>query len=333
MQFTKLFSSILDSTIWQESLETKVVWVTMLAMSDKQGEVMSSIPGLAKRSGVTIAECEQALQCLLSPDPYSRTKDFEGRRIESIDGGWQLLNHSKYRALLSAEERREYNRRKQAQYRENKKKSNVKECQTLSNNVNDMSITVNHNKQSVHITEAEAEAEANKKSEREHKNVTSRDVTNDAEAKSHSLSQSISQDPIDDYADNVRTPDRDKLKTTIVNIQALDPNWKRPLSYTEQISIQQNLSIWYGITDEDWQCLNHYFATKNDKSDYWRPKTRSQLLENISDVLSHLDGWKASEGKRTLATANLQTVSQAQIEANRERIKKIREKALTHDNN
>ena len=35
-QFTKLFSSILDSTVWQESKETKLVWVTMLAMCDRQ---------------------------------------------------------------------------------------------------------------------------------------------------------------------------------------------------------------------------------------------------------------------------------------------------------
>jgi hypothetical protein len=148
MQFTKLFNSILDSTIWQEPLETKVTWITMLAMADRNGEVHASIPGLAKRAGVTIPQCEAALACLASPDPYSRTKDNEGRRIEAIDGGWTLLNHGKYRALLSKEERREYNRRKQAEYRARRK------------NVNDMSITVNHSEQNAHSTEAEAEAEA-----------------------------------------------------------------------------------------------------------------------------------------------------------------------------
>ena len=149
MQFTKLFSSILDSTIWQEPKETKIVWITMLAMSDRNGEVHASIPGLANRAHVTIEECESALDCLKSPDNYSRTKDHEGRRIEEMDGGWRLLNHAKYRALLSAEERREYNRRKQAEYRQKTRKP-----------VNDMSMTVNHNKQCQHSTEAEAEAEA-----------------------------------------------------------------------------------------------------------------------------------------------------------------------------
>jgi hypothetical protein len=148
MQFTKLFNSILDSTIWQEPPPTKLVWITMLAMADRNGEVHASIPGLAKRAGVTLSECEHALECLLSPDKYSRTQDHEGRRIKEIDGGFRLLNHGKYRALLSAEERREYNRQKQAEYRASQKR------------VNDMSMTVNHNKQCAHSTEAEAEAEA-----------------------------------------------------------------------------------------------------------------------------------------------------------------------------
>ena len=150
MQFTKLFNSILDSTIWQEPLETKVVWITMLAMVDRNGEVHASIPGLAKRAGVTLQQCNAALACLESPDKYSRTKDHEGRRIGEIDGGWQLLNHAKYRALLSAEERREYNRRKQAEYRSNKRE-----------NVNDMSMTVNDSQlQSTKCTHTEAEAES-----------------------------------------------------------------------------------------------------------------------------------------------------------------------------
>jgi len=157
MQFTKLFNSILDSTIWQEPLETKVVWITMLAMCDRTGEVHASVPGLAKRAGVTLQQCNAALACLESPDEYSRTKTHDGRRIREIDGGWELLNHAKYRALLSAEERREYNKNKQAQYRA--EKAEREKCK----NVNDMSMTVNDNVSNAHITDAEAEADTKKK--------------------------------------------------------------------------------------------------------------------------------------------------------------------------
>jgi hypothetical protein len=161
MQYTKLFHSILDSSIWQESKETKLLWVTMLAMVNKDGDVIASIPGLAARSGLAIGECEQSLQKLLSPDPYSRTKDFDGRRIRAIDGGWELLNHAKYRRLMSAEERKEYNRLKQAERRARLRET-VKHCQTLSNGVNDnhgMSMTVND--MSALSTHTDTEADAN----------------------------------------------------------------------------------------------------------------------------------------------------------------------------
>lgn len=152
MQFTKLFSSILDSTIWQEPPATKLVWITMLAMVDRNGEVHTSIPGLAKRAGVTNQECETALACFQSPDPYSRTKDHEGRRIRVIDGGFELLNHGKYRALLSAEERREYNRKKQQEYREIKR---LNGCL----NVNDVSMTVIDNVSNAHITDTNTDTD------------------------------------------------------------------------------------------------------------------------------------------------------------------------------
>ena len=75
----------------------------MLAMADRKGRVWASIPGLANRARVSIKEAESAIKKFLSPDKYSRTKDFEGRRIEEIDGGWKLLNHEKYRAIRDEE--------------------------------------------------------------------------------------------------------------------------------------------------------------------------------------------------------------------------------------
>lgn len=108
--YTKLFSSITASTIWQEPDGTRLTWITMLAMARKDGCVYGSVPGLAHQAKVSIEAVRKALACFLAPDPDSRTKDFEGRRIEEIDGGWRLLNHEKFRKIRSAEERREYMR-------------------------------------------------------------------------------------------------------------------------------------------------------------------------------------------------------------------------------
>lgn len=116
--YTKLFGSILDSTVWEASPEIRIVWITMLAMADRDGNVEASVPGLAKRAAVDRAYVEQALALFTAPDPDSRTKDFEGRRIEEIDGGWHLLNHGKYREKASAEEYREKAAARQKRARE-----------------------------------------------------------------------------------------------------------------------------------------------------------------------------------------------------------------------
>lgn len=115
--YTKLFSSITESTVWGESYATRIVWVTMLAMADAKGAVYGSVPGLARRANVTLQEVEQALAAFMAPDAYSRTKDEDGRRIEEIDGGWRLINHAKYSAVRNAEERREYKRKWDQEHR------------------------------------------------------------------------------------------------------------------------------------------------------------------------------------------------------------------------
>jgi hypothetical protein len=116
--FTKLYSTILLSTVWREPAHSRLTWITMLALADARGHVEASIPGLADAARVTIAECEEALRSFMSPDPYSRTTDHEGRRIERIDGGWRLLNHAKYREPRDPERRRDQNREAQARWRE-----------------------------------------------------------------------------------------------------------------------------------------------------------------------------------------------------------------------
>ena len=104
--YAKVFSDIVHSTVWREDVYTKVVWITMLVMADRHGLVMASIPGLADAAKVSIDQCLEALTVLSSPDKYSRTKEYEGRRIDDVDGGWLLLNFEKFRARKDDEEQR-----------------------------------------------------------------------------------------------------------------------------------------------------------------------------------------------------------------------------------
>lgn len=105
--YTKLWNTIIHSTVWREDLHVKVVWITMLAMADQNGSVQASVPGLADAARVSIDQCQDALKRLSAPDEYSRTKDCDGRRVEVCEGGWTLLNHKKYRDLQSRTHRQE----------------------------------------------------------------------------------------------------------------------------------------------------------------------------------------------------------------------------------
>jgi hypothetical protein len=146
--YTKLFNSIVTSTIWTEDDKTRIVWITMLAICDQNGEVQASIPGLARLSGVSVADAEMAIGKLLSPDKHSRTPDNEGRRIVPIDGGWELLNHAKYRRMASLEDRKEATAKRVKRHRA--RNANVTPCNAP--------VTLLPDK-----AEAEAEAEADTK--------------------------------------------------------------------------------------------------------------------------------------------------------------------------
>lgn len=80
----------------------------MLAMADKNGDVIASVPGLADMARVPLGATVNALDRLAAPDEWSSSKEFEGRRIERIDRGWKLLNHAKFRAIRDEENRRGY---------------------------------------------------------------------------------------------------------------------------------------------------------------------------------------------------------------------------------
>ena len=118
--YSKLFSSIVTSSVWCEDNATLRVWIAMLAMCDASGFVAGAIPGFASLARVTREEMAHAIDRLASPDPDSRTPDFEGRRIEIVQGGWQILNYAAYRERGQAKDgsRAEYERNRRRGLRE-----------------------------------------------------------------------------------------------------------------------------------------------------------------------------------------------------------------------
>lgn len=102
--YNKLFTKILDSSIWMEPVSTRIVWITFLAAMDENGFVQfASIPNVAHRAVVSLEEASKAVATLEAPDANSSDPDNEGRRIERVPGGWMVLNAQKYRALVTRE--------------------------------------------------------------------------------------------------------------------------------------------------------------------------------------------------------------------------------------
>ncbi len=94
INYTVLKSSIVNSSIWNEDSDTRVVWITMLALRNKEGEVFASVGGLAHQARVSREKTSEALAKFLKPEDDSSSRD-DGRRIEEIAGGWRLLNHER----------------------------------------------------------------------------------------------------------------------------------------------------------------------------------------------------------------------------------------------
>ena len=116
--YTKLLGSIVDSSISNEDHVTFRVWIIMLAKADKDGYVWMSVGGLAHAARATGEQCRAALDKFMSPDPDSRSEDYDGRRIEKVDRGWLLLNHQRIRDMRDEDTKREADRKRQRDHRD-----------------------------------------------------------------------------------------------------------------------------------------------------------------------------------------------------------------------
>lgn len=120
--YNRLFSKIVRSSVWTQSVETRLVWITLLAMMDKEGYVdLASPSNVAHQARISVEDARKALTILESPDWDSSDPEHGGRRIEKVPGGWMVLNGPKYSAIAKLAELQEANRSRIANYRAKKK--------------------------------------------------------------------------------------------------------------------------------------------------------------------------------------------------------------------
>lgn len=139
MPFVKIDCGILDSSLWVDQ-EARTVFLTALLMAvpfeviDPEpqlatsslnetgfivppgwyGFVGASGPGIVRRAGLELEPGMDALHRLGSPDKYSRSEKFEGRRLARVSHGYIALNYDEYRMrdYTAAERMRRYRARK-----------------------------------------------------------------------------------------------------------------------------------------------------------------------------------------------------------------------------
>ncbi len=117
--YNKIFTKILDSSIWLETDATRIVWLTFIAAMDENGFTQFACPAnVASRARVTLEAAEIAIKILESPDKNSGDPDHEGRRIEKVPGGWIVLNAAKYREIVTRAIGQEKTRERVARFRE-----------------------------------------------------------------------------------------------------------------------------------------------------------------------------------------------------------------------
>ncbi len=99
--FVKLYGDrLLGSSLMDEAIEARWLFMCLLGKADENGYVRCQTVGAAARlANLTEDQAARALEALSSPDPKSTTPDHEGRRILHVEGGWTVVNHSKYREM------------------------------------------------------------------------------------------------------------------------------------------------------------------------------------------------------------------------------------------
>jgi hypothetical protein len=139
--YGKLFAHMYDGTLatkgpWQ----ALVTFQQMLILCDKEGVIDMTAEAIARRTTIPLEIIEIGIPALEEIDPDSRSPELEGRRIvrlsENRPWGWQIVNYAKYRKIRSDEERKEYMRNYQREYRKQTVNTGKQSKQVLAMSTN-----------------------------------------------------------------------------------------------------------------------------------------------------------------------------------------------------
>ena len=147
--YAKLFSRIAQSSLMEEKVSTRYVFMMMLALSDRHGDVIGTDVAIARMMNVSKDEFHEALAPLLAPDLDSNSQAEEGRRLVPSENGrgYKVVNYECYRDMKSDEEKREYMRNYMRERRAAEKDAvkPVKKCKAELSDVTHTEVDTNTN--------------------------------------------------------------------------------------------------------------------------------------------------------------------------------------------
>ena len=98
--YTPVFNSVFDGTLYGK-WPASAVWLTMLALCDRNGNVDMTFQAIAGRTGWPMDLLVEGIGALMQPDSFSRSPAHDGRRliplVEGRNWGWHVVNHALYR--------------------------------------------------------------------------------------------------------------------------------------------------------------------------------------------------------------------------------------------
>lgn len=101
MSYGKIHAQFFDSSVNETDPMTRLAFIGMIVLSDRQGRLDLTPESLARRLNLDLDTVQRALVVLASPDAGSRSPEHEGRRIVPIDPvrswGWFVVNKEQYR--------------------------------------------------------------------------------------------------------------------------------------------------------------------------------------------------------------------------------------------
>lgn len=101
MSYGRIVRGFFDSSINDTDPITRLVFIGMIVLSDRQGRLDLTVESLSRRLNLDLDATRHALTVLSSPDLSSRTPEHDGRRIVPLEPGrswgWLVVNKEQYR--------------------------------------------------------------------------------------------------------------------------------------------------------------------------------------------------------------------------------------------